>query len=65
MHYYGGLLDKSWLAWREAVELAELERGGGAMRHLVYSRWGGASRCMGGGGGAACGAGAGWWGQGP
>ena len=40
VHYYGGLQDKGWLAWREVVEMSELERGGGARKQLVYRRWG-------------------------
>ena len=38
VHYYGGLQDKGWLAWREVVEMSELERGGGARKQLVYRR---------------------------
>jgi hypothetical protein len=38
VHYYGGLLDKSWLSWRQFTEFAELEKGDGAKKKLIYTR---------------------------
>ncbi|GAX75802.1 hypothetical protein CEUSTIGMA_g3245.t1 [Chlamydomonas eustigma] len=38
VHFYGGLLDKSWLSWRQFVEFAELEKGDGAKKKLIFSR---------------------------
>ncbi|KAG1659453.1 hypothetical protein FOA52_007923 [Chlamydomonas sp. UWO 241] len=36
--YFGGLLDRGWLAWQQAMELSELERGNGAKKKLVFAR---------------------------
>lgn len=38
VHYYGGLLDRCWLAWREAVADAELYKGNSKRRRVVLSR---------------------------
>ena len=38
VHYYGGLMDRCWLAWLQAVEDAELYRGDSAKRVLLLTR---------------------------
>jgi hypothetical protein len=39
VHYYGGLLDRGWLAWREFVEGAELERRRKEVCEGVVAAW--------------------------